>query len=334
MFNPIRVGRDLRAARRTRGGRQWPDTFDDRLTASLPGWRDVLKMLRETRSGPAQPDDPSDIPVHRAGVLPRATAGGTLVTWVGHASYVLQTGGLTVLTDPVWSDRIPGVRQRLTPAGVPWSALPPIDVVVISHNHYDHLDGPTLRRLPRDTTMLVPGNLAWWFRQRGFRDVTDLDWWESRSVGGVTFEFVPAHHWSRRSLTDTNRSLWGGWVLTDPSGTRIHFAGDSGYGHWFTRIGERCPGIDLTLLPVGAYEPSWFMQPVHMNPEEAVRACLDLGAARMAPMHWGTFSLSAEPVLEPLRRTVAAWQAAGLDRAALWDLAIGETRALDTPPPG
>jgi L-ascorbate metabolism protein UlaG (beta-lactamase superfamily) len=327
MFDPNRVRRDLEDRRRTAGGRHWPRTFSDRLTAPLAGLRDVVRMTREVGRRGARSPDARRIPVRRADSLPPAGPGSVSVTWVGHASYVLRLGGLTVLTDPVWSRRIPGAPARLTPVGVDWAALPRIDAVVISHNHYDHLDASTIRRLPRDTPMLVPGNLAWWFRRRGFRDVTDLDWYESRRLGDVTFDFVPAHHWSRRTITDTCKSLWGGWLLT-AGDSRVYFAGDTGYGRYFGEIGARYPGIDLALMPVGAYEPNWFMKPVHMNPEEAVRACADLGARRMATMHWGTFRLTAEPLLEPVERAVAAWSAAGRERADLWDLAIGETRGL------
>jgi L-ascorbate metabolism protein UlaG (beta-lactamase superfamily) len=173
----------------------------------------------------------------------------------------------------------------------------------------------------------VPGMLGWWFRKRGFRNVTELDWWESTELNGVRFEFVPAHHWSRRGLSDTCKSLWGGWILATAD-QKVYFAGDTGYGHWFAEIGRRHPNIDLALLPVGAYEPSWFMRPVHMNPAEAVNACVDLAAPRMATMHWGTFVLSAEPLLAPAEGAVAAWTAAGRPRGDLWDLAVGESRVL------
>jgi L-ascorbate metabolism protein UlaG (beta-lactamase superfamily) len=327
MFDPSKVRRDLEAARRTRGGRDWPASFDDRLTVPLPGLRDVVRMMRVRRPGKAERARAgAAIPTEVRRGLPPAGPGETQITWAGHASFVVQTGGLVVLTDPVWSRRIPGRIERYTPVGVDWAALPRVDAVVISHNHYDHLDAPTIRRLPRDTPMLVPANLAWWFRRRGFRDVTELDWWESRRIGGVTFEFVPVHHWSRRTPYDTNKSLWGGWLLAPDDGPRTFFAGDSGYGHRFAEIGRRRPGIDLALLPIGAYQPSWFMRPVHMDPEEAVRAAGDLGARRMVTMHWGTFVLTSEPLLEPRQRAIAAWLAAGRDRADLWDLGIGETR--------
>ncbi|MEV0195433.1 MBL fold metallo-hydrolase [Nonomuraea sp. NPDC050691] len=264
------------------------------------------------------------IPVRRAGGLPRPEAGRTMVTWVGHSTFVVQIGGLTILTDPVWSRKIPGVRGRLTPPGVAWSDLPKIDAVVISHNHYDHLDAPTVRRLPRDTPMFVPARLAAWFDRRGFTDVTELDWWESAAVGGVTLDFVPAHHWSRRGVFDTCRTLWGGWVI----GRSVYFAGDTGYGERLAQIGERYQGLDLALMPVGGYDPHWFAKAAHVNPAEAVRGCLDVGARRMATMHWGTFVLSSEPLLAPVEQARAEWEAHGLAREDLWDLAVGESRAF------
>jgi L-ascorbate metabolism protein UlaG (beta-lactamase superfamily) len=327
VFDPRRVGRDLERRRRTHGGRNWPASFSDRLTEPLPGTGAVVRMLRARRSGPDLADA-ARIPISASASLPASATDQAAVTWVGHATFVVQIAGRTVLTDPVWSDRIPGVRPRITPPGVAWSALPAVDAVVISHNHYDHLDAPTIRRLPRSTPMFVPGMLGSWFRQRGFTDVTELDWWESVSLDGLTLEFVPSHHWSRRGLTDTCKTLWGGWMLSAPDTPKICFAGDTGYGHRFGEIGARHPDIGVALLPVGAYEPNWFMRSMHMNPAEAVRACVELGSPRMVAMHWGTFVLSTEPLLEPVSASVAAWEAAGLPRADLWDLAIGESRLL------
>ncbi len=251
---------------------------------------------------------------------------------MGHASFLLRLAGLAVLADPVLSSRLPGGVPRVTPVGLTWEDLPPIDAVVISHDHYDHLDAPTMRRLDRDTPMLVPAGLGRWFRRRRFRVVHELDWWESVRVGEVEFSFVPAHHWSRRGAFDMCRSLWGGWVLTAPDGTRLYHAGDSGYGDRFAEIGQRMPGIDVAMLPIGAYAPRWFMRPMHMDPTEAVQALTDLGASRLAAMHWGSFLLTREPLLEPLERIRAEWAATGRDRADLWDLAIGETRALKPRP--
>ncbi|WP_327179056.1 MBL fold metallo-hydrolase [Streptomyces sp. NBC_01335] len=315
------------------GERVWPRSFADRLTAPLPGIRAMTRLVRERSLRPDEaglrgvhllPFDPAPLP----------PPGQDAVTWAGHASWIVRIGGLTVLTDPVWSRRILGTPARITPVGVAWETLPPVDAVVVSHNHFDHLDAPTLRRLPRDTPVFVPAGLARWFRRRKFTRITELDWWETAELRGVRFAFVPAHHWSRRTLFDTCRSLWGGWVLTDTAnapgtpGRKIYFAGDTGYGHWFREIGRHHPGIDLALLPIGAYAPRWWLADVHTDPEEAVRAYEDLGAKAMAPMHWATFLLSAEPVLEPLVRLRAAWHRAGLPRECLWDLSIGGSRAF------
>lgn len=310
--------------------RTWPRSFADRLTAPLPGVRGMTRLARE-RS--LRPNAEGLRGVHRLPYapqpLPVTDTDTTAVTWAGHASWIVRIGGLTVLTDPVWSRRILGTPARITPVGVRWEALPPVDAVLISHNHYDHLDAPTLRRLPRDTPLLVPAGLGRWCRRRRFTCVTELDWWESAELGGVRFDFVPSHHWSKRTLLDTCRSLWGGWVLGDARGRRLYFAGDTGYGHWFKEIGRRYPGLDLAMLPIGAYEPRWWLSDVHTDPEEAVQAYEDLGARAMAPMHWATFLLSAEPVLEPLTRLRTAWQRAGHPRADLWDLPVGASRVLE-----
>ncbi|WP_250293456.1 MBL fold metallo-hydrolase [Streptomyces atroolivaceus] len=324
------TGRPVAAPRRLGEHRTWPRSFADRLTAPLPGVRGMTRLARERAM---RPNAEGLRGIHRLPYAPRplpaAGPGTTAVTWAGHASWVVRIGGLTVLTDPVWSRRILGTPARITPVGVRWEELPAIDAVLISHNHYDHLDAPTLRRLPRDTPLLVPAGLGRWCRRRRFTCVTELDWWESVELGGVRFDFVPSHHWSKRTLLDTCRSLWGGWVIGDAGGRQLYFAGDTGYGHWFKEIGRRYPGLDLAMLPIGAYEPRWWLSDVHTDPEEAVQAYEELGARAMAPMHWATFLLSAEPVLEPLTRLRTAWQRAGLPRADLWDLPVGGSRVLE-----
>ncbi|SEF64002.1 L-ascorbate metabolism protein UlaG, beta-lactamase superfamily [Saccharopolyspora kobensis] len=300
-------------------------SYADRLHAPLPSFRDVMRLMW-TGEFRGRVEDADRIPVLRSGLAPVA-AQDTALSWVGHSTYVLRMGGATVLTDPVWSSRIPGVPRRLTPPGVAFSELPPIDAVVISHNHYDHLDAPTIQRLPRSTPVLVPVGLGRWFRRRGFTEVVELDWWQSAEVAGLTFDFAPARHWSRRGPRDTCRSLWGSWMITGPR-HRVYHAGDSGYGPHFAEIGQRYPDIDVAMVPIGAYDPRWFMRPVHMDPEEAVQAVADLGAAHAATMHWGTFVLTREPVVEPLVRVRKAWREAGHDPDRLWDLAVGESRVL------
>ncbi|HEY3688985.1 MAG TPA: MBL fold metallo-hydrolase, partial [Pseudonocardiaceae bacterium] len=289
-------------------------SFADRLTGPLPGPPQFFRLWREGGFAGAT-DGVSRIPVAAPAPLPLS---GDWLAWLGHASFLLCLDGLTVAVDPVLSARILGAGQRLIPPGL--DRLPPLDLLLISHNHYDHLDAPTLRPLARDTPVVAPCGLGRWFRRRGFTLVTELDWWQSVWVGALEVTFVPAHHWSRRGLFDHCATLWGGFVLTLPGGMRVYHAGDSAYGPFFASIGARYPGIDVAMLPIGAYSPRWFMGNMHVDPEEAVQAGCDVGARVMVPMHWGTFRLSREPALEPIERIRAAWAAAGRDPADLWDL--------------
>lgn len=309
--------------------RQWPKSFADRVNEPLPGRREFLRLVREGGfRGKERPErELGEIPTVDE-PLPQLTGGRSSLTWIGHASYLIRTGGRAILADPVWSEAIPGRIRRRTAPGLPWDDLPPIDAVVISHNHYDHLDAPTIRRLPRRTPILAPAALGSWFTRRGFTDVTELDWWEQHTVAGVGFEFVPAHHWTRRGLRDLNHTLWGGWIIQADGGPVIYHAGDSAYGHRFAEIGQRHHHIDVAMMPIGAYAPRWFMGSAHADPAQAVQASLDAHVQRMAWMHWGTFVLSQEPMAEPARLTRQAWAAAGRPAEDLWDLAIGETRVL------
>lgn len=246
------------------------------------------------------------------------------VTFVGHSTFLIQLGGLNIVTDPVWA-RTMGIATRLSPPGIPIEALPPIDVVLLSHGHYDHLHLGSLRRLPGDFVALVPEGLGAWFRRKGFRRVEELSWWAETAVGGVTFGFVPAKHWTRRTLWDTNTSHWGGWVMRK-GGDCLYFAGDSGYAPVLGEVGERYGDIRVALLPIGAYEPEWFMRDSHMAPEEAVQTFLDVGASYFVPMHYGAFRLADDTPKEALDRLTADWRRRGLAEERLWILPLGKTR--------
>ncbi len=253
------------------------------------------------------------------------------VTWMGHASVLVQMDHVTLLTDPIWSDTaspIPwlGPRRFVSPP-LPVAELPPIDAVVISHSHYDHLDLPTLRALAaRGTRFLVPLRVGAILRAAGVGPVDELDWWESRTIGDVVITCVPARHWSQRGLGDMNRTLWAGWVARGPTRT-FWFAGDTGYTRLFAEIGERLGPVDLAAVPIGAYDPPAMMQPVHLNPEEAVQAGLDVGAQRLLGIHYGTFDLTDEPLGDPPRRFHAEAARRSMDDARIWTPPIGEIRA-------
>jgi N-acyl-phosphatidylethanolamine-hydrolysing phospholipase D len=254
-------------------------------------------VLRWKMAGKAPYDrkSPLDIPVvANDGAYLRDPGQPPSVTWIGHSSFAVQDGGEVFLTDPHWGKRAL-VPPRLSPPGIPLEAIPPGAFAVLSHNHYDHLDSSTVRRLPADLPWFVPLGLGGWFRSRGRTRITELDWWQSVRHGRWTLTFLPAQHWSNRLGMGRNASLWGGWLL-DNGERRYYFAGDSGYFSGFAEIGRRFPGISVALLPIGAYEPRWFMRYQHADPEEAWRAFLDLGARRMIPMHWGAFDLTDEPV--------------------------------------
>lgn len=230
------------------------------------------------------------------------------ITWIGHSTFLVQMCGWNVLTDPVWAERM-GVQKRLTVPGLAIHQLPEIDAVVISHGHYDHLDFRTLRSLPGDPIFLVPVGLARLLHRKGFRNVVELNWWESHEAGNITFTFVPAQHWTRRSLWDTNSSHWGGWVLQDRAGQQesVYFVGDTGYFRGFQLISEKFT-LDTVLMPIGAYEPEWFMKQSHINPEDAVRAFAELRGKRLVPMHYGAYRLADDTGPEALARLYDAWE--------------------------
>jgi N-acyl-phosphatidylethanolamine-hydrolysing phospholipase D len=249
------------------------------------------------------------------------------VTWIGHSTLLVQMDGVSFLTDPIWSERASPFDfagpKRMVPPGVAFDALPAIDFAVVSHSHYDHADLPTLVRLARaGTRIFVPLRLGGVLRDAGIDAVEELDWWESRTVGGVTIHCTPAQHWSARSLTDRNRTLWSGWAVVGPT-RRFYYAGDSGYFAGFAEIGQRLGPFGVAAVPIGAYEPAAMMRMHHMDPEEAVRAALDVGAERAIGVHYGTFDLTDEPVDEPPRRFRVAAQSQHIPDERVWTPPIG-----------
>ena len=261
----------------------------------------------------------------------RANAGSSraTVTWVGHATLLVQMDGVSFLTDPAWTNTpspIPGLGpQRFVKPGLAVDHLPPIDFVLISHNHYDHLDLGSLEALAQrspETRFFVALENAELLRSRGIDRVEEFDWGDSVSVGSVTIYCLPAQHWSQRGLLDRNRSLWASWAVIGPW-RRFYFAGDTGYFAGFEAIGRGLGPFDLAAVPIGAYEPSAMMKAAHMNPEEAVSAARDLRARKAIAMHFGTFDLSNEPLDEPPRRFESAGAAAGQE---VWVFDVGETR--------
>ncbi len=329
-----------KAHHRPGGGFRNPWGGDSPRFSSVLKW----KLLDRFTRPPAREPDHGPLAIAQPTFAsPRAPVDRLTLTWVGHATFLIQVGGLNVLTDPIWSARASPVRfagpRRRVPAAVPFDALPPIDVVLLSHNHYDHLDDCTVRRLVARhpaARWLTPLGLGAFVRMRGAREVLELDWWEETRHDTLAVGCTPARHFSSRSLGDRNRTLWCGWSVAAPA-RQVFFAGDTAYHPEFAAIADRFGPFHTALLPIGAYEPGWLMRSVHQSPEEAVQAFNDLEQGRppvagrpavMVAMHWGTFKLTDELLDEPPARARAAWLARGLDAERLWILSPGETRGL------
>jgi N-acyl-phosphatidylethanolamine-hydrolysing phospholipase D len=253
------------------------------------------------------------------------------VTWIGHSSFFLRLAGRSILLDPVFSEYcapFPVRRlKRRAPPGLALERVPGPDLVLITHNHYDHLDLPTIQRLPVRTQFIVPQGLAAWFRKCGRKNVRELRWWESIDLGGLRVISMPAQHFSSRTPWDRNRTLWCGWLLQTGTET-IYYAGDTGYCATFREIGERFGPMDLSLIPIGAYAPRWFMQPVHVNPQEAVQIHQEVRSKLSIACHWGTFCLTDEPMDQPPKLLAQALSAARVSPDTFRVLAIGETLRL------
>jgi L-ascorbate metabolism protein UlaG (beta-lactamase superfamily) len=260
-----------------------------------------------------------------------AASGAPTVTWIGHSTVLVRLDGVTILTDPHWGDRAGPLAGRIgvsryTPPGLAFEDLPPIDVVLVSHDHYDHLDEPTVQRLARAhrPRFVVPLGLRAWLADAGVADVVELDWGESTTVRGLRIVCTPAQHYSGRTPFDQGQRLWASWVVLGRK--RFYFAGDSGYYRHFREIGQAFGPFDLAALPIGSYAPRATTRAMHTSPEEALQAWVDLRARRFLGIHWGTFALPHEPADEPPRRLAEAAARRRLPRDAVWTLRPGETR--------
>lgn len=238
----------------------------------------------------------------------RTPPDGIRVTWLGHATLLLQWPGGTLLTDPMLGDRASPLPfagpPRIPTLPIALDDLPPIDAVVVSHDHYDHLDRPTVKRLSKrfDPLFFVPLGVGELLQKWNVSRVVEIDWWQWIDWGDWSLHCVPARHFSGRHLHNRNSTLWGGWWIEPPAGPTLYFAGDTAYGDHFTVINERMGSPDVACLPIGVNRPRSIMRPVHMNPPEAAQAALDVQVDHVIPMHWGTFDLADEPIQEPARR--------------------------------
>ncbi len=336
---PTRVIADIRGAHHAADGsfrNPWPDS-------EPRGWRDVLRWRRQRRAQSLAPDPPrGSLPIARPEVsYPRSRAGDHTATWIGHSTVLLQLGELNILTDPVFSQRAfpvqwAGPRRIMDPA-LAIEALPPLDVILLSHTHYDHLDKPAVRQIASahpNATWVVPLGVGAYIRGWGALEIVELDWWQQATVGALRVTATPARHFSARRLGDRNKTLWCGFAL-ELDAKRAFFAGDTAYHTEFGEVGARCGPFDFVMIPIGAYDPRWFMHVVHVDPEEAVQIYQDLVAPRPGPVlplmlaiHWGTFRLTDEAMDEPPKRTTERWQAVGLPSDRLWVARFGETRPV------
>jgi L-ascorbate metabolism protein UlaG (beta-lactamase superfamily) len=305
------------------------DHFDGRRFFNPDGpalqpFSKVPKLLLQSRT--RWPEQVAVVPA----VPPSLDGSTAVVTFVGHSTFLIQTPAGNILTDPMYSERagpwnLLGPR-RVRPPAVTLDDLPPVSIVLLSHGHYDHLDLQTLRALARrfDPLVIAPLGHDAIVRSAGVRNVETLDWWDGSKRAPLAVTMTPAHHFTARTPFDRNRALWGGFVV-GAGNRRIYFAGDTAYVPFFADIRERLGPIDLALLPIGAYEPRWFMRSVHMNPAEAVQAHLDLEAAQSIGMHFGTFQLTTEGIDDPVNALAGTLRERNVPASRFRAIGFGES---------
>ncbi|WP_143959781.1 MBL fold metallo-hydrolase [Litoribacter populi] len=300
--------------------------FNNLEPMEMKGLPDVLRWQLNRDQGP-WPEEKQPV----SATVPKVSVGGGVeITFINHASLLIQGGKVNILTDPIWSERASPISfagpERLRKPGVKYQDLPPIHVVLISHNHYDHLDLETLINLKNDydPLFIVPLGVDLLLKDNGIENVKAVDWFENIEMSqGNIVHCAPARHFSGRGLGDTNQTLWAGYVM-ELQGKKVYFAGDTGYGAFYKLIKEKLGSPDVALLPIGAYKPVWFMQPIHMSPEEAVMAHLDLEATQSIGMHFGTFPMADDGQAEPVEDLKVAREKLGVDDGEFVVLGEGE----------
>lgn len=298
----------------------------------MRGFGDLMRWMYERARGNRPPlPDHYDLPVVPDAEAKYSAMKGNKVCWVGHPTLLLELGGSTILTDPIWSSRASPVpfagSKREVPPAFAFDKLPEADLVLLSHDHYDHMDKPTIKRLGSRPHYVVPLKVGQRLKSWGISGFTELDWWEETEVAGLKITCIPAQHFSGRTMGDRFSTLWCGYVV-ETNGYRFLFAGDSGYFPGFQEMSQKLEPVNMAAIPIGAYLPRWFMQPVHMDPKEAIQALIDLQAKQMLAIHWGTFPLTDEPLDDPPRMLQKAVEAANIQQERVWAMKHGETRRL------
>lgn len=301
------------------------DHFDGSVFTNPDGVRtdkgvfDIIKWMLARKPGAWEASSLEDFPY---GEKPIERSDSLRITYVNHSTFLIQVDSMNILTDPIWGDRTSPLSfagpKRMRPPGIDFDDLPPIDFVVISHNHYDHLDINTLERLKEkfDPWILTPLGVDLDLKERGFDRSIHLEWWSTVNMSArVGVHAVPAQHFSGRGLFDRNKSLWAGYVITTVHGN-IYFAGDTGYGDFFKEIGNRFGPLKVALLPIGAYKPQWFMSPVHISPEEALQVHKDVKSEFTIGMHYGTFPLADDGQFDPENDLKKAFSEYNFDSSA------------------
>ena len=306
---------------------------DDGYTNPIVGRSDkgLWKLLKARFSGEWKSPDLADAEKIERSLLTKEMLQGSSeeakVSWIGHSTFLLQVNGKNILTDPIFSQRASPVSfagpERYTQPAVSIGDLPKIDIIVISHNHYDHLDEATVKAIGNSAKWCVPLGLKSWFQDVGVTNVVEFDWWDKKEINGIEVIATPSQHWSARGIFDRFDTLWAAWSI-QVGDFKSWFAGDTGYNDvQFKEIGQKIGPFDLAMIPIGAYIPRWFMRDFHVNPEEAVRIHMDVRSKYSVAMHWGTFPLAGEGLLAPREDLSVALSELGIAPSAFQALPIG-----------